>query len=151
MNTPPKVERIRAAGGIVLGDGAVVAMICHKNGTGTWFFPKGRVEPGEDEETTARREIEEETGLTDLEYLDDFGTYERYHMSPAGVNERTEIKEIRMFLFAAKANGNIRPDHEIAAVKWVPISRVAQECGSVRDRAWFATIYERLREAVNRD
>lgn len=135
----------------MLGDGAVVAMIRHKNGTGTWFFPKGRAEAGEGEEETARREIEEETGLTDLEYLDDFGIYERYHMSPTGINERNEIKEIHMFLFSAKASAQLRPDNEIADARWVPISRVAQECGSVRDCAWFATIYDRLREAVNRD
>lgn len=33
-----------------------------------WDFPKGLVEPGEDELAAARREVEEETGLADLEY-----------------------------------------------------------------------------------
>lgn len=31
-----------------------------------WDFPKGEVEPGEDQLQTARRESEEETGLTEL-------------------------------------------------------------------------------------
>jgi 8-oxo-dGTP pyrophosphatase MutT (NUDIX family) len=31
---------------------------------GLWSFPAGRAEPGEDAETTARRELFEETGLT---------------------------------------------------------------------------------------
>ena len=30
---------------------------------GAWTIPKGLVEPGEDEQTTARREFEEETGI----------------------------------------------------------------------------------------
>ena len=33
-----------------------------------WDFPKGTVEAGEDAFTAARREVAEETGLTDLEF-----------------------------------------------------------------------------------
>ena len=33
-----------------------------------WDFPKGRVEPGEEPIDAAKREAEEETGLTDLEF-----------------------------------------------------------------------------------
>jgi len=148
----PKITRIRAAGGIVLGDRAEVVMVRHRRGTNTWFFPKGRVEEEEiDEEATARREIAEETGLTDLEFLGDLGTYERYHMTPEGDIERSEIKEIHMFLYAAKPHAELNPTLEIAEAKWVPLSRVANECGSIRDRAWFATVYDRIREAITRD
>lgn len=38
-------------------------LICHKNGN-HWAFPKGHVEAMETEEETARREIQEETGLS---------------------------------------------------------------------------------------
>jgi 8-oxo-dGTP pyrophosphatase MutT (NUDIX family) len=34
-----------------------------------WDFPKGIVEPGEDPKQTARREVEEETGLKDLTFV----------------------------------------------------------------------------------
>jgi 8-oxo-dGTP pyrophosphatase MutT (NUDIX family) len=33
-----------------------------------WDFPKGLVETGEDQLACAKREVEEETGLTDLDY-----------------------------------------------------------------------------------
>jgi bis(5'-nucleosidyl)-tetraphosphatase len=35
---------------------------------GYWDFPKGEVEAGEEQVTTARREAEEETGLTELQF-----------------------------------------------------------------------------------
>jgi 8-oxo-dGTP pyrophosphatase MutT (NUDIX family) len=146
-----RFTRIHAAGGIVLGEKATVAMIQHKNGNGSWFFPKGRVEEGESMEETARREIGEETGLTQLEYLDDLGEYERYHMEPNGDIERSEIKCIQMYLFAAEPGAQLAPAHEIAEARWVPLSKVVQLSGSARDRAWFATIYDRIREAINRD
>ena len=153
MTVDPLRERvrIRAAGGIVLNDHGCVAMVRHRRGTNTWFFPKGHVEEGEEEETTARREILEETGLSDLEYLDDFGTYERYHMNPQGEVERNEIKEIHMFLFAAPSGASLSPTLEIGEAKWVPLSKVAEECGSYRDRAWLATVHDRIEAALKRD
>jgi 8-oxo-dGTP pyrophosphatase MutT (NUDIX family) len=33
-----------------------------------WDFPKGLVEPGEDPLAAAKREVKEETGLSDLDY-----------------------------------------------------------------------------------
>ena len=64
---------------------------------------------------------------------------------------RSEVKEIRMFLFSDLSGKPLAPSQEIAEAKWVPIRNVAEECGSIRDRAWFATVYDRVWEAVQRD
>lgn len=37
-----------------------------------WDFPKGHLEPGEDDQTAALRELREETGVTDARVLPDF-------------------------------------------------------------------------------
>jgi len=39
---------------------------------GHWDFPKGNIEPGEKDLETVKREIQEETGIKDIEILKDF-------------------------------------------------------------------------------
>jgi 8-oxo-dGTP pyrophosphatase MutT (NUDIX family) len=53
---------IRAAGGVVVDDRGRVAVV-HRPRHGDWSLPKGKLDPGEDSETAALREIEEECGL----------------------------------------------------------------------------------------
>ena len=43
-----------------------------------WDFPKGEIEPGEDPLEAARREVREETGITDLK----FSWGEAFHETP---------------------------------------------------------------------
>lgn len=49
-------------------DGQLEVLIVHPSGRynrgAPWSIPKGKTEPGEDMETTARRETQEETGVT---------------------------------------------------------------------------------------
>ncbi len=52
---------VRAAGGIVVRDGAV--LLVHRPKYDDWSFPKGKLEDGESWEDGAVREVEEETGL----------------------------------------------------------------------------------------
>jgi 8-oxo-dGTP pyrophosphatase MutT (NUDIX family) len=58
----------RAAGAVVFrrSDQGIRLLVlrAYKN----WDFPKGRVEPGENELATAKREVFEETGLANLDY-----------------------------------------------------------------------------------
>lgn len=56
---------VRAAGGMVwrrVSDGVAVVVV-HRPKYDDWTFPKGKREMGEDDETCALREVEEETGM----------------------------------------------------------------------------------------
>lgn len=145
------VRRSRSVGGIVLGDNGTIAMVRHENSNGAWLFPKGHPMDGEDDETAARREIAEEAGLTNLELLDDLGSYERHPILPDGVEDPTELKEIHMYLFAAEPHAVLAPTMEIDLARWVPLQNVVRECGNVTDVAWFTRVFERVRQAVQRD
>ena len=135
----------------MIGEHGTIAMIRNHNGNGAWLFPKGHPEPGETDEDTARREIAEEAGLTNLEYIDDLGSYERHPILPDGMEDRGEMKEIKMFLFAAEKNAELAPTLEIDAAEWVPLQHVIDKSGNVKDRAWFSTVFERVRQAIQRD
>jgi 8-oxo-dGTP pyrophosphatase MutT (NUDIX family) len=146
-----EVRHTRSMGGIVLGDNGTIAMVKHRYGQSTWLFPKGHPEEGESDEEAARREIAEETGLTNLELIDDLGSYQRHPILPDGTEDRGEMKEIQMFLFAAPAGAILAPTLEIEEARWVPLPHVIRENGNAADRAWFTTVFERVRHAIQRD
>jgi bis(5'-nucleosidyl)-tetraphosphatase len=55
--------------------GVVVAhgdkyLLLHQSQKNNWSFPKGHADPGEEAETTARRELKEEAGITEITLLD---------------------------------------------------------------------------------
>lgn len=69
---------IEAAGGVVENSLGQILMIYR---LGKWDLPKGKMEPGEDERSTALREVEEECGISSLRITDEnsrvsFHTYE---------------------------------------------------------------------------
>ena len=76
---PPGTPQRITAGGLVLAirDGEVLVALARE---GLWplaVIAKGGVDPGESVEAAARREIAEETGLTDLALLAKMGVLER--------------------------------------------------------------------------
>jgi 8-oxo-dGTP pyrophosphatase MutT (NUDIX family) len=144
----------RTAGGIVLGDGGTIAMVKSENSQ-SWLFPKGAVEDGESDEDAARREIREETGLDSLEYIDDLGSFTRPRVSFERGNY--DEKSMRFFLFAAPQGARLTPSMEITDARWVPYRETPETLGSphpewfAADRAWFASVFERVRQAIQRD
>ena len=66
--------REHSAGAIVYNRsiGNVAKFLLLHYASGHWDFPKGNIETGENEKQTATREIQEETRITDVEFLDGF-------------------------------------------------------------------------------
>jgi 8-oxo-dGTP pyrophosphatase MutT (NUDIX family) len=147
-------SKTRSAGGIVLGDGGTIALVMSRNSQ-SWLFPKGHVEAGEDDEAAARREIKEEAGLDDLELIDDLGEFTRPTVIASGTLD--EEKTVKMFLFAAPRGAALAPTMEIREARWVNYREVPALLGSphtdwfAADRAWFASVFDRVREAIQRD
>lgn len=54
-------SEVGGAGGVVFRPDGAVLLLRHQEGT--WVFPKGHLDPGEDALTAALREVEEEAGV----------------------------------------------------------------------------------------
>jgi 8-oxo-dGTP pyrophosphatase MutT (NUDIX family) len=126
---------IQAAGGVVArstASGALAFLVVHRPRYDDWSVPKGKLEPGESLEETARREIEEETGiivelgakLDAVEYTDRHGRPKIVHywrMTPVG---RTAWE----------------PNDEVDEVRWIAAAEAATLLSYEHDRRLIATV-----------
>lgn len=113
---------IRAAGGIIVRDGAV--LLVHRPKYDDWSFPKGKLEEGESWEDGAVREVEEETGLRcDAGELAGSTGY----LVPQG------SKEVRYYRMTC--DGEPRAQNEVDQVRWAPIDEARELLTHERDRA----------------
>ncbi|MES2850441.1 MAG: NUDIX domain-containing protein [Bacteroidota bacterium] len=105
---------IEAAGGIVQNDKKEILFIFR---LGKWDLPKGKVEKGEDIATTAVREVEEETGVTNLTLKKKIG--ETYHTYNAF--GKHFIKTTHWFYITCPSKQEVKPqtEEDITEIKWV--------------------------------
>ncbi|MDH3611036.1 MAG: NUDIX domain-containing protein [Nitrosopumilus sp.] len=83
--------------------------------SGHWDFVKGKMEKGELEKETAIRETQEETGITDVKFLDGFEEWIQYNFQFEGelVN-----KKVVFFLGETKTR-DIKISHEHLNFTWM--------------------------------
>ncbi|WP_433025806.1 NUDIX domain-containing protein [Actinomycetospora sp. CA-053990] len=123
--------RSHAAGGVIVDpEGRVVVV---RQRARTWSLPKGHVEAGEGVLDAARREIEEECGLTDLELVRELGSYTRWGFGH-GLPER---KTITLFLFRSPEAGLQPRDPANPEARWVPRDEVAGTLSNPADAEFF--------------
>lgn len=108
-----KLPVVLAGGGKVYNDNNEILFI-HRNGK--WDLPKGKAEKKEDMETTAIREVEEETGVRDLE-ITKFLRH-TYHIFKR--NGEFRLKVTYWFEMKTAYNGKLTPQKNegIDKVKW---------------------------------
>lgn len=111
-------EPILAAGIVVIWhapDGDRLLLLRNR-GRREWGFPKGHADPGEDALTTARRELAEETGISDFSLLDGFRFVSQYAI-PSGPR-RGRRKEVTYFL-ASVPNNRVAISNEHDEARWI--------------------------------
>jgi 8-oxo-dGTP diphosphatase len=125
---------VRAAGGIVLRRapaGGWQVLLVHRPRYDDWSLPKGKADPGESDEETALREVEEETGLRctlgaragRTRYRDSKGRDKIVHywlMEPESV--------------AAAADGAFIPNDEVDEVRWCTVAEAVATISYAHDR-----------------
>jgi ADP-ribose pyrophosphatase YjhB (NUDIX family) len=112
---------IEAAGGIVQNDKKDLLFIYR---LGKWDLPKGKVEKGESIDATAVREVEEETGVTNLKLKKKIG--ETYHTYNAF--GKHFLKTTYWFYMTCSSKQTLVPqtEEDIAEIKWVKTRNIKE-------------------------
>lgn len=111
---------ITASGLVVSGD--AVALVFHTR-IGTWLQPGGHVDPADASlQAAATREIEEETGLTDLacDGVLDLDIHQVFGKVDEPVHLHFDVR----FAFRASRQSLLRPGDDVSDARWVPLNNV---------------------------
>jgi len=88
-----------------------------------WDFPKGHIEKGENLEETAKREVEEETGLKDLKLIEGFKEWIKYFFK---FKEKNIFKIVTFFLAETKTK-EVKVSFEHIGFKWLPYEEAIEK------------------------
>ena len=95
-------------------------------GWGHWDFPKGHMEKGETEEQTVLRELEEETGITEIRLIENFREIIEYTYQRRRTPGATKSTKVVYFYLVETHTETIRLSHEHKAFAWLPIDEAVR-------------------------
>lgn len=104
---------LEAGGGLVFNEKGEFLVI-ERNGV--WDLPKGKLEKNEDFETAALREVEEETGLTQLQLVSPvISTYHTYMLKKKRMLKKTKWFEMD---YGGSAEPKLQAEEGITDYRW---------------------------------
>lgn len=109
-----KFTLVQAAGGLVKNNEGTILMIFRR---GKWDLPKGKLDKGERLEDCAIREVEEETGLKNVQLNSPLlVTYHTYHEGTKFI-----LKESHWFTMTITGEQKLTPqtEEDIFDIKWI--------------------------------
>lgn len=121
--TIQEIVREPTSGGIVFkltADKKDIEILLIQDSKGRWTIPKGHIEPGETAKMTARREIEEETGLRNFDVLTWLGKIHfKYRRADKLVLMTTQIYLVQ----ALDAREILAGEKWMKGIKWFPFAK----------------------------
>jgi len=83
--------------------------------SGHWDFVKGKMEKGETTQQTAIRETKEETGITDIAFVENFEEWIEYNFKYKG----ELVKKKVVFFLAETKTKDVKISHEHSGYTWM--------------------------------
>ena len=83
--------------------------------SGHWDFVKGKMEQGESTHQTAIREAQEETGITDITFIENFEEWIEYNFKYQGELVQKKV----VFFLAETKTKEIKISHEHSGYTWM--------------------------------
>jgi 8-oxo-dGTP pyrophosphatase MutT (NUDIX family) len=107
---------------------------------GHWGSPKGHVEADEDHRETARRELKEETGIDEVDFIPGFEESITYTYKAGGVRRRKEV----IFFLATTTQRDVTLSHEHDDYAWLSYGDAVDRITYDDERAVFVQAREHL-------
>jgi len=105
----------KSAGAVIFRRNKEIKYLLIQYGWGHWEFPRGLVEKGESLEETARREIKEEVGIKDINFISGFKGWTKFFFKLKGKN----IMKIATFLLAETETKEVKLSYEHKDYAWL--------------------------------
>ncbi len=123
-------------------DGEKFLLIQHH--AGHWGFPKGHADPGETAIAAARREFEEETGITAYELLGETSFAEEYSFIRHKINVR---KTVTYFPAVVTSDVVTCQAKEIKDYAWLPYEAAVKKITFSPARQLLVQVYDHLKQS----
>ena len=109
---------------------------------GHWDFTKGHIEKGEDERETVRREVAEETGITDIMFVEGFRETIKYFFKWKGKG----IFKIVIFYLVETSQKEVKLSHEHIGYEWLSFGNAMKRLKFKNSRTILEKAYEVLQK-----
>ena len=113
----------KSCGAVVFLKNSEVNYLLLRYGAGHWDFVKGNVEPNESEKDTVIRELQEETGIVDAQFIEDFREKIEYFYRRQGA---TIHKEVIFFLIETHTE-KVKLSYEHVGYTWLNYQRAMEK------------------------
>lgn len=112
-----------AAGAVLLTESGAETLLLHHRDEGRWCFPKGHVDPGETLAVAARREIQEETGVSDVRLASELIEVSyRFYRPAAKVN----VHKTTIYFRAYTRTRETHPESTFDRAEWVSLAKARE-------------------------
>lgn len=150
-----KIVKIqKSVGGVVFSieDGDIkflLIKVTSKNGREKewWEFPKGIVEPGEKEIDALKREIREETNLTDIEVIKKLGEVKYWFRD---YETKELVRKTVKYYLVRKISGEVKISWEHTDFKWVSFDEALNLLTYDTHKEVLRKAYEEINKYVKR-
>ena len=91
--------------------------------SGHWDFVKGKMEKGESTHQTAIREAKEETGITDIKFIENFEEWIGYNFKHQGELVQKKV----VFFLAETKTKEVKISHEHSGYTWMDYNEAMEK------------------------